>query len=366
MSRVRRSIAIVIESLGGGGAQHVATTLANAWCAADVTVTVITLKDRTFDAFALEGGISRIVIGHDKPSSSLAAAIGGNVRRLLALRRAVKASAADTLVSFVGATNILTVLAAFGLGKRVVISERNDPALQSLGRIWDILRRWCYRHADLVVANSRNAIATLSSCVPERKLVWLPNPLRAAGDTKAEPTLPSTFFLAIGRLNAQKGFDVLLEAFAQIAPQLPGCDLVILGEGPLKEALARQAAQLRLSDRVHFRGYIADPFPWYRAAIGLVHPARYEGLPNAVLEAMSMSKTVIVTDTQEGLRGIVRDRETGFVVPVESVPHLVEAMLCVASDQVLRGRIGVAAREAVLPFRKDRALAAWASAMGLP
>jgi glycosyltransferase involved in cell wall biosynthesis len=303
-------------------------------------VTIITLKDRAFDAFPLEDGIRRIVTGHDKPSRNFSAAVQANGRRVLSLRRALKESDADVIVSFVGTTNILTVLAASGLGKRVVISERNDPALQSLGRTWDILRRWCYRHADLVVANSRDAITTLSRYVPERKLLWLPNPLRAPTEMTEVPVMPSAFFLASGRLTAQKGFDILLEAFAQVALRLPSCELVILGEGPLREVLATQATELGLSDRVHFQGYVDDPFPWYRAALTLVHPARFEGLPNVVLEAMSESKAVIVTDAQAGLKGIVRDSETGFVVPVESVPRLAEAMLRVAADQALCNRIG--------------------------
>ena len=352
-------VAIVIESLGGGGAQHVAATLANTWAAGGFDVTVITFQGVESDVFRLGPHVRRTVVGGRADSAGAAAAIVANLRRIRTLRAALKGSAAQTIVAFIGSTNILTILASSGLGLRVIVSERNDPARQSLGKVWDFLRRLLYRRAELVVANSRAAIGVMAAYVPPSKLRWLPNPLRAASGQEGERIVSQPFFLSVGRLDRQKGHDILLTAFATVAGRLSRWRLVVLGGGPLRTDLENLASKLAISERVRFAGYVADPFPCYRQAAALVHPARFEGMPNVVLEAMSVGTPVVVTDAQAGLEGIVRHGETGLVVPVGSSEALGNAMLRLAAEADWRDRLGEAGQEAVAVFRADRAIAAW-------
>ena len=341
------SIAIVIESFGGGGAQHVASTLANHWVAYGKTVTAITFSKPESDVFALDPRVRRMSVKGAGVSSNPLSGLFTNVARIRDLRRAIRASGADTVLSFVGSMNVLAILAAFGLGKRVIISERNDPTRQSLGSLWDTLRRLFYRRADLVVANSRTAIETMKSYVPAERLLWLPNPLRRAGETSQALAARKPFFLAAGRLNVQKAYDILLKAFAEVACGRGDVELVVLGSGPLRQALETQAEELGISNRVIFMGHVDDPFPFYRAAIAFVHPARFEGLPNGVLEAMSEGLPPIISDAQEGLRGIVHDEQSGLVVPVGVVDALSGAMNKLMNEPELRSRLSTTARQCV-------------------
>ena len=357
-----RSIVIVIESLGGGGAQHVASALANHWSASGVAVSVVTFASPDRDVFKLDTGVRRIVIGGAGVSADAFSAIAANVVRVRDMRAAIRASGADTVLSFVGSTNVLTVLAAFGLGKRVIVSERNDPARQSLGRIWDLLRRLLYGRADLVIANSRAAIATMSRYVAAGRLAWLPNPLRRPDQDSKPLAARRPFILAAGRLDAQKAYDVLLAAFAQIADGRDDVDLVILGQGPLRASLVEQARSLGISGRVAFMGHVDDPFPWYRAAIAFAHPARFEGLPNAVLEAMSVGLVPVVSDAQEGLRDIVHDRRSGLVVPANSAPALATALRRLTDDSQLRATLSAGARQSVA-VQLSGALEKWTAAL---
>ena len=340
-------VAIVIESLGGGGAQHVASALANHWAAQGKAVTAITFSTPDSDVFTLDPRVRRLSVGGSGTSAHPLIGLFANVVRIRHVRTAIRASGADTILSVVGSMNVLTILAAFWLGKRVIISERNDPARQSLGRVWDALRRLLYRRADLVIANSRAALATMSSYVPPRKLLWLPNPLRRAGEASRQLAPRKPFFLAAGRLDGQKAYDVLLEAFAQVAREPDNVELVILGNGPLRQELEGRAAELRISSRVIFMGRVDDPFPFYRAAIAFVHPARFEGMPNAVLEAMSEGLPPIVSDAQEGLRGIVDDGKSGLVVPVGSGGALSGAMSRLMNEPQLRAQLSLDARQSV-------------------
>jgi glycosyltransferase involved in cell wall biosynthesis len=355
-------IAIVIESLGGGGAQHVASTLANHWVANGLAVTAITFSEAGSDVFQLDDRVRPHRHRRQRSVRQPACRASRQCRAHSRSAAAICTSGADTVLSFVGSMNVLTILASSGLGKRVIISERNDPARQTLGRIWDRLRHLLYRRADLVVANSQSAIATMKNYVPARKLLWLPNPLRRAGDAGKPLAARNPFFLAAGRLDAQKAYDVLLAAFAEVARERDGVELVILGDGPLRQTLKAQARELKVPDRVTFMGRVDDPFPWYRAAIALVHPARFEGMPNAVLEAMSEGLPPVVSDAQEGLRGLVQDGRSGLVVPVESVPALSAAMRKLMNEPQTRAALSSGARASV-EAQLSGALERWTDAV---
>ena len=351
----------MIESFGGGGAQHVASALANHWVANGVSLTAITFSKPENDVFKLDTRIRRIVVDGGGASANALAGLVANSARIRALRAAIRASGADTILSFVGSMNVLTILACLGLGKRTIISERNDPERQSLGRVWNSLRRLLYPRADLVIANSQAAIATMKAYVPAEKLLWLPNPLRRASEAATTEMARKPFFLAAGRLDTQKAYDILLTAFAEVTRD-HDTDLVILGSGPLRETLEAQARALKIADRATFMGRVDDPFPWYRAAIALVHPARFEGMPNVVLEAMSEGLPPVISDAQEGLRGIVQDGQSGLVVAVESVAGLASAMRRLADDPQLRARLSSGAQASV-EVQVSGALEKWTDAV---
>ena len=181
-------VTLVISDLGAGGAQRVVTNLANTWSARGIGVCVITLTQSEADFFSLHRNVGRVSISSSQDTRKRFGPIVSNLQQVANLRRALQKSKGPTVVAFVAATNVLTILATLGLGKRVIISERNDPSRQSNGRIWDMLRRGLYRRADLVTANSHGAVETLAAFVPRPKLAYVPNPLLRAtkGETGSE------------------------------------------------------------------------------------------------------------------------------------------------------------------------------------
>ena len=267
-------------------------------------------------------------------------------------------------VAFVGRTAVRAVLAAEGLRMRMVAAERNDPARQRLGPPWDLLRRLTYRRADLVLANSRAGVAALARFVPAERLVFAPNPL-----LPPPPGPPAAkrgpCFLAVGRLHPQKAYDVLLDAFAILAPQFPDWRLVALGDGELRSGLAARTQALGLAERVDWLGQQADPWPWLRAADAFVLPSRFEGTPNALLEAMSCGVPPIVSDATAGALEYVAEGETGLIVPVNDAGALAAAMARLAGDAALRARLGEAARRRVAALSFAEAVAAWERLLGL-
>ncbi len=356
-------IVLAIGDMGSGGAQRVLSNLANAWTRAGRNICLITMESADRDFYPLDPGVQRVSIGGLGVSHNPISAIKANLSRLSGLRNAISQTGAPIAVTFLGSTNILVILATIGLGIRVVISERSDPKRQSLGRVWDVLRRVLYRFAHRITANSHGTIETLSAFVPKRKLAYVPN-LLVLPTEESTVTFERQTIIASGRLDPLKAYDVLLDAFARIAQEAPDWQLVFLGDGPAKSALCEQAQRLGIADRSVFVGQVDNPFSYYRAADVFAHPSRYEGFPNALIEAMACGLPPIVSDASPGPLELVDAGRTGFVFPVDHSDELAEALFNLIKDASLRQRIGAAAMQRVSEFDPANALPVWDRVIG--
>jgi glycosyltransferase involved in cell wall biosynthesis len=222
------------------------------------------------------------------------------------------------------------------------------------------LARWLlYRHADVVTANSRMALSALESFVPKRKLAFLPNPLPLSATTDiVELSAPT--IITVGRLVEQKGIDVLLAAWAKATASLPEWRLAVVGDGPLREQLEGLCKDLHVEHTVDWYGHVADPFPLLRAAKFFVLTSRFEGTPNALLEAMTCGLPAVVSDASPGPCELIgMDESAGLIVPVESVEATAEAIVRLARDKTLRHRLARVARERTREHEADQVLETW-------
>jgi glycosyltransferase involved in cell wall biosynthesis len=359
MTRPGRSVLLVIADLGSGGAQQVLRQLAGHWVTQGYRVGVLTLAAPGDDFFKLDDRVERLSIGGVCDSQGLLQAIAQNTSRVLHLRRAIREFAPDVAISFIAPMNILTIIATFGLGAEVVISERNDPARQSFGRVWDGLRRMLYRFADVVSANNNAAIVALGAYVPRSKLVYLPNPLRQTAQSVAEAA-GERIILNVGRLHEQKGQDILIRAFANAGRELDGWRICIVGEGQERTRLRTLADSLGLSDRVELIGRVEDPFFWYRRASIFAFPSRWEGTPNALIEAMSCGLPVVVNGAAQSVLELVRHEDNGLVA---SEADFGAALIRLVKDEDFRRKLGRAGMNATRQFAPPAAFAAWDAAI---
>lgn len=349
-------IAIVISDMGSGGAQRVISLLAEHWVACGRSVHVLTMESEDKDFFQLSTSVKRHVTGGIGDSRHIIEAIFSNVRRVWNIRRTLQEIKPQVVISFIGVTNILTILASYGQDWKLVISERNDPALQSLGRAHDLLRKYLYRFADCVTANSTTAMNTLKAYVPESRLSSVQNPIvlpEPVSDEKEEPMV-----LSVGRLTHQKAHDVTIRAVALIDPDL-GLSFKILGEGELRDELSNLIGDLGIADRIMLQGRVEDVNSWYERASIFVLVSRYEGMPNALLEAMAHGKAVIVSDQCGAAKELVEDGISGLVVPVEDEEALSRAITRLWKDVKLRKQLGVNARKKVAHLSADSVFNPW-------
>jgi glycosyltransferase involved in cell wall biosynthesis len=282
--------------------------------------------------------------------------------RVRPLSAAIQQTDASVIIAFGWQANILTILACRNLDRKVIISERNDPARQSLEHPWNGLRRLLYNRADIVTANSHGALKTMEAYVDKQKLAFVPNPLvhfKTTADMPQAASMTAPLVLTVGRLHAQKAHDVLLEAFARLSPVLADWRVGIVGGGEEEKALRAQAKVLGIAERIDWHGEVADPSVFYRAASIFVLPSRSEGMPKALMEAMTCGLPVIVSNASPGPLDLVKDGETGLVVPVGDVCALAKAMELLANDAALHKRLGDAGRRRVSEYDLSRVMPIW-------
>lgn len=141
--------------------------------------------------------------------------------------------------------------------------------------------------------------------------------------------------LAVGRLDRQKGFDLLLDVWRDFVQRHPQWRLVIAGDGELRQPLHEQAAALGISDSVTFAGRVSNIQDYYRDSDMALMTSRYEGLPLVLLEAKAWSLPVVAYDCPTGPQEIINQGEDGFLVPMGDKPTFLSRMEQIADDDTL-------------------------------
>ena len=286
------------------------------------------------------------------------------LRELLQQQRPKRVSALLTK------TNILCSAAVWDLPIHLVVSERNDPRLQRLDRLWSRLRCVYYRRADVVTANTAGVLEALQSMGSWQRLALLPNPL--PGGLKLldspQPSLQrQREVLAVARLVPQKGLDVLIRAFASLPESVrEGWSVILVGDGPHRQALEALAIDVGLRHSIRFEGFRPDPLVFMRRASIFALPSRFEGMPNALLEAMAAGLPSVVSDASPGPLEMVSDGLQGLVVPSGDVNAFAAALERLMLDAKLRDRYGDAARTTLRALDWDVVEPHWRSVLALP
>ncbi|AZY51463.1 glycosyltransferase family 4 protein [Bordetella avium] len=357
----RRRILIFIHSLHGGGAERVAVDLAGHWVRAGHEVMILTQAEG--DAYPIPEGVLRQVLGTDGRGG--ARGILDNVRRVRALRAVLRQFRPDIVLGMMTTSSILAVLAAWGLPIKVIATEHTHPPSQQLSGMWQRLRRLTYPRAARVVALTRGTADWIAEHVPGSRLAVIPNPvhwpLPRNEPRLRPPTLPGRhYLLAVGRLHPDKGFEVLIDAYAQLAARFPDWDLLILGEGEERARLAAQAAAHGLGERIYLPGRAGNVADWYESADLYVLSSRFEGLSNTLLEAMASGLAPVCFDCDTGPREIVRDGLDGVLVrPVSDAAAMAQALAALMQDAPARSRMAAQAQTARERFSARHVLGLW-------
>jgi glycosyltransferase involved in cell wall biosynthesis len=353
-------ILLAISTLGPGGAERVVTLLANGFVAREHEVTILTLEAQQRDFYPVDAAVRRVELNLSAASASWLAGLAANLKRVRAIRRAVRQEQPDVVVAFITEMNVLATVACLGLPVRVFISERIDPRQHPVGRAWDWLRRTVYRYSQGLIVQTRTVAQWLAqSGIPLPPVTVIANPVLAAVPRALDSPSSAGYLLAVGRLVEQKGFDLAIAALASLAQSGVELELVIAGEGPCEAALRQQAEQLQLGGRVRLIGRAHDIGALLAGAFAFVLPSRYEGFPNVLLEALAAGVPTIAADCESGPREILADGTYGILVPCKDSEALAAAVLRLRRDSGLQAELRRAGPEAVKRFSVEAITDAW-------
>jgi glycosyltransferase involved in cell wall biosynthesis len=344
-----------------GGAERVMARMMNYWAARGHRVDLLTLAAGE-PFYDLDPRIRHRGLGLTGKSASAVEGVRHNLRRVAALRGAVRELQPDVVVSFMDRMNVLTLLATHRLGIPVVVSERTDAPSHNLGSAWNSLRRLVYRYADALVFPSASArTRAVSLRAPTVRVIPNPIVLSGNGAQRNPGGEGSKSVVGMGRFTEEKGFDLLIEAFSRVANRHPNWSLCVFGDGPLRDTLSAEAARAGLNNRVFFPGTVSDPFRVFRQADLFVLPSRFEGFPNALCEAMACGLPVVSFDCRSGPAEIVRDGIDGLLVRAGDVKGLASAMDRLMGDPAERSRLANRAPDVTQRFRLDNVMGMWES-----
>ncbi len=355
-------LTLVISSLRCGGAERVFSLLANYWAEHRQDVTLLTRASGEAPFYRLHPAVIHRALGYAPEYRNALVGLFRNLRRIWVLRRAIRDSRSDVVISFVDQTNVLTLIATRGLGIPVIVSERVNPAFYDIGTVWNRLRRLAYPLTDALVCQTP-AVRSQFRWI-RGKVEVIPNPaVLPATIKKDDGSVPSggdkRLIVAMGRLGKQKGFDLLLRAYQAVSSHHPDWSLTILGEGPLRRELEEQIERLGLAGRVELLGRVSDPFAVLRKASLFVLSSRFEGFPNSLLEAMACGLPVVSFDCPSGPREIIRDEVDGVLVPREDVNALAAALDRLMANPAERERLAKRAPEVLERFGMEEIMGMW-------
>ena len=342
-----KNVVFVVTAMGRGGAERVISILSDDYAKRGFRVHIVMLWHNIVE-YELNPNVNVVDLSDDKKSL-----LKNMPRLVLALRRLIKELRPVAVVSFVAHNSVLAWLAQMGLKTRFVASERIDPASTKRGALLRTAINASYAASDATVQQTERALRYFPKRV-QKKSVIIPNPVRVSKE--AECTAKR--IVTAGRLQPEKNQQMLIRAFAEVYKHHPDWRLDIYGEGRLRGELQALIEELGLSACVALPGNSPKLHEEIKDASLFVLPSNYEGLSNALLEAMMMGLPCISTDCA-GSDEAIQNGENGLLVPVGDEAALVRAMREMIENPDRRAAMGRTAKTSADRYRVENVIAEW-------
>lgn len=342
-------------NIGYGGASKMLVWVANRAAGAGHDVSLLTYRIEDENQ-KLKNGVKHIHCQIEEE--------GGKkhlLKSVLYIRRLIKKEDIDVAVAFLSPSQLRLSLAALGTKTKLLFSHRGDPTLKTAGgwknKILSAINSWAFRQADFYVFQTKQAEQAFSPIIQSRSLV-IPNPITPLFRTTQRATSMEKRIVCVGRLDIrQKRQDLLIESFKRISVRYPDYTLELYGDGPDDEKLRVLAGDC---SQIYFMGKTSDVVSAVQNASMLVLSSDFEGIPNALLEAMSLGVPCISTDcTPGGAAMLIQDNQNGLLVPRGNADALASAMEWFIEHPREREAMGVAGKQVNVLFAEDSVGKEW-------
>lgn len=329
-------LGIICGSLSRGGSEHVAVYLAEYMKRMKIEVCLIT-SGKAKNEYKVPEGIERIDLGQ---SSNKVLTF---VIQMKKINKLIKEKKIDTILIMGVPLCIYSIPGCFFTDVKMIVSERNDPSHFAGKRIVKVISRYFMRIADGFVFQTSDAKKYYAGKL-KGKGVIIPNPLLTEHLPEYYTGDREKTIVTSGRLIEQKNQKLLIHAFTEISERIPEYQLIIYGEGKLRKELENEIIRLNMKGRILLPGNVSDLHERIKKAGVFVLPSDFEGMPNALIEAMALGLPCITTDCPcGGPRELIDDGVNGVLIPVNSKKLLEKAIMEVIEKPDYARSLGEAA-----------------------
>lgn len=345
-------VSFLIGSLTGGGAERTVCNLANFLIENGHEVSIVTMSDVN-DTYELNSKVKRIYLIRASERKNL---LYDNILRYRRLGKYLTNEKCDCHVVMLPITIAMMLLQRKKTKAPVIASERNDP--NSYNIFSRYLNKMLSNRADAWVFQTEDAREWYQGRI--REGIVIPNAINS--DFLKAPYLGKRQeeIVAVGRLDKQKNYDLLLNAFSLVVKKHPSFTLHIYGQGPLEKELKEKVSNMYLSDRVFFEGYVSNIGERIQKSMLYVLTSDYEGMPNSLMEAMALGLPCIATDCPAGgPRFLIDHGENGMLVNCGDQKGLAEAMVYIINNPDFANKLGEKARQIRYTLAPEKIYQEW-------
>ncbi len=343
-------ISFFIGSMAGGGAERVISILANYYSEKgwDVDIALL-LKNEV--GYKLNENIN--IVDLSGKSSSYFKNLFGWVFKI---RKYLKKRKPDRVVSFIGRINALVLMSTFCMKVPIVVSERNDPKHDGRG---NLMLKMCnksygFKRCKAIVHQTKYEESCFDSSLAPKSYI-IPNPI----EVKTEKGTPKKGrIVTAGRLGPQKRHTMLINAVTQLSAEFPEIKTDIYGDGELKNSLQELIDSNNMTESIVLKGNVSDLHTQIADADIFVMTSDFEGLSNALLEAMMLGLPCISTN-YPGADEVINDGVNGLLVPMGNEEEFAKAIKRILTDNELREKLSAEALKTSENYKKEVVLKLW-------
>ncbi len=352
-------IAMSIGSLTKGGAERVMVNLAEYFASKGHQVTIVT-QYRRENEYTISPQIKRVISDIEGEEISGSRLVNFK-RRFLKLRRIWKEEKPDLILSFIGKNNMMAILTSAGLSIPVAVSVRGEPGEEYYNNFLRLGAKVLFGFADGVILQTRRCFDFFPKRVKKRAVI-LHNPVSSTFFRERYEGEREKTIVAVGRVDGNKNHEMLIRAFAEIAGEFPGYQVIIYGEGPERERLLKLVDEVGMTGKISLPGSIDNVSDAIYKSEIFVLTSNTEGVPNTLIEAMLMGLCALSTDCPcGGPADLIRHGENGLLFPVGDTLALKEQLRLVLTDKDFAERLGKNATEIKEVFATDKVYGEWES-----
>lgn len=310
----KKNIAIIVSSLSMGGAEKVASFLANNL---PFNITLILWSDKN-RFYSVNENVKICVIGNKR--IPLIGGLISNITKIFSLVKIFKKHKIDLTISFIHQTNILNIIASNLAKIKSITTEHSIYESLESQKVWFLLRKIIYPYATCITTLTSKDLKNYSFL---KNICVMPNPISIEEGELKDYSTYKPYILSAGRMIESKHFDELIEAFAKFSKTHTEYSLLLAGDGALRESLEQKSKEL--GAKVVFLGKQENLYSLYKQAEFFALSSYKEGLSNVLIEALMCGIPVVSYDCPYGPGEIIEHNKNGFLVELGNVERLEEA-----------------------------------------